>query len=70
MLSGGILLSGLLGLAAAQFPPKLEGVTVLKSRFHENVTISYKEVRSFHCPTRSIEPVTLTVARLTIAWTL
>lgn len=32
-------------LVAAQFPPKPEGVTVLKSKFNENVTISYKEVR-------------------------
>ncbi|KAK1759981.1 serine carboxypeptidase [Echria macrotheca] len=29
--------------AAAQFPPPPEGVTVLKSKFHENVTISFKE---------------------------
>ncbi|KAI0397971.1 carboxypeptidase C [Xylariaceae sp. FL0594] len=27
----------------AQFPPRPEGITILKSRFHENVTISYKE---------------------------
>lgn len=31
-------------LAIAQFPPKPTGTTVLRSRFHENVTISYKEV--------------------------
>jgi hypothetical protein len=31
--------------AQAQFPPPLEGVKVLKSRFSDNVTISYKEVR-------------------------
>jgi len=29
---------------AAQFPPKPEGLTVIKSKFHENVTISFKEV--------------------------
>lgn len=29
---------------AAQFPPPPEGVKVLKSKFHENVTISFKEV--------------------------
>ncbi|KAL1301770.1 hypothetical protein AAFC00_005968 [Neodothiora populina] len=29
--------------AAAQFPPTPEGVTTLKSKFHEGVTISYKE---------------------------
>ena len=38
------LLAAAAGLAAAQFPPKPEGITVLKSRFHENVTISFKEV--------------------------
>lgn len=44
MLSAGVLLGGLASLAAAQFPPKPEGVTVLRSKFHENVTISFKEV--------------------------
>lgn len=39
-----LLLGGLVGLAAAQFPPTPEGVKVLKSKFHQNVTISYKEV--------------------------
>lgn len=39
------LFGGLLGLACAQFPPKREGVKWLESKFHENVTISYKEVR-------------------------
>lgn len=29
-----------------QFPPIPEGVTTLKSKYHEGVTISYKEVRS------------------------
>ncbi|CAH0020958.1 unnamed protein product [Clonostachys rhizophaga] len=29
--------------ALSQFPPKPEGVTVLKSKFNENITISYKE---------------------------
>ncbi|KAI0139215.1 putative lysosomal protective protein precursor [Pestalotiopsis sp. NC0098] len=38
-----VLGAALLGLAAAQFPPKPEGITLLKSKFHENVTISYKE---------------------------
>lgn len=28
----------------AQFPPDPEGITILKSRFNENITISYKEV--------------------------
>lgn len=44
MLSAVVLLSGLAGVAVAQFPPKPEGVTVLRSKFHENVTISFKEV--------------------------
>lgn len=39
-----LLLGGLLGLATAQFPPEPEGITVLKSKLHENVTISFKEV--------------------------
>jgi len=43
-----ILAAGVAGGAVCQFPPKPEGVTVLKSRFHENVTISHKEVRGAH----------------------
>lgn len=39
-----LLLGSFAGLAAAQFPPKPEGVKVIKSKFHENVTISFKEV--------------------------
>ncbi len=42
------LLLGLVGLTAAQFPPKPEGLTVLRSKFHENVTISFKEVSYLH----------------------
>lgn len=44
------LAGALLGLtitarhALAQFPPPLEGVTVLKSKFDSDITISYKEV--------------------------
>ncbi|KAG6199998.1 hypothetical protein E4U35_006438 [Claviceps purpurea] len=38
-----LLLGSFAGLAAAQFPPKPEGVRVIKSKFHENVTISFKE---------------------------
>lgn len=30
----------------AQFPPPPEGVTILKSKVHENITISYKEASS------------------------
>ncbi|KAH8900546.1 lysosomal protective protein precursor [Thozetella sp. PMI_491] len=37
------VLSCLLGFVLAQFPPEPQGVTILRSRFHENVTISYKE---------------------------
>jgi hypothetical protein len=42
-----VLLAWSAGLAAvkAQFPPKPEGVTRLKSKFHENITISFKEVK-------------------------
>ena len=42
---GTIVLSGLLALASAQFPPTPEGLTILRSKFNENVTISFKEVR-------------------------
>lgn len=31
-------------LAVAQFPPEPEGIKVLRSKFDNNVTISYKEV--------------------------
>jgi hypothetical protein len=31
-------------LAVAQFPPTPENVTIIKSRFDEGITISYKEV--------------------------
>lgn len=39
------VLASLAALAVAQFPPAPEGVTVLKSKFDERVTITYKEVR-------------------------
>lgn len=39
-----LAITSLLGLASAQFPPKLEGVTVIQSKLHESVSISYKEV--------------------------
>jgi hypothetical protein len=35
---------GLLLGAEGQFPPKREGITVVQSKFHENVSISFKEV--------------------------
>ncbi len=44
MLSQQLLLGCLWGAVWAQFPPEPKGITVLKSKFHENVTISYKEV--------------------------
>lgn len=34
----------LASLAQAQFPPKPEGITIVKSKFHEDISISYKEV--------------------------
>lgn len=34
----------LLARANSQFPPTPEGVTVIKSKFHSDITISYKEV--------------------------
>jgi hypothetical protein len=34
--------------SASYFPLTPEGVTVLKSKFHENVTISYKEVKAYN----------------------
>lgn len=43
LLAAIFLAGSLLGTSRAQFPPKPEGVTVLKSKFHENVTISFKE---------------------------
>ncbi|OAR01017.1 hypothetical protein LLEC1_07349 [Akanthomyces lecanii] len=43
MFSKALLLGSITGLVAAQFPPPLTGVKTLKSKFHENVTISYKE---------------------------
>lgn len=43
MICATLLLGALAGLAAAQFPPAPEGVKVISSKFHENVTISFKE---------------------------
>lgn len=48
MVASSLVLGALAGLTAAQFPPKPEAVNVLKSKFHENVTISYKEVSFRH----------------------
>ncbi|KAH7018139.1 carboxypeptidase S1 [Microdochium trichocladiopsis] len=38
-----LLLPLLSPFATAQFPPPREGITLLRSKFHENVTISFKE---------------------------
>lgn len=43
MLRRTVICSGFVGLAFAQFPPKPSGITVIQSKFHENVTISFKE---------------------------
>ncbi|KAK0748995.1 Alpha/Beta hydrolase protein [Schizothecium vesticola] len=43
MLSVFITLGCIVGAVIAQFPPRPEGVTVLRSKFHPNVTISYKQ---------------------------
>lgn len=39
------------GHASAQFPPPPEGLTVLKSKFNSDITISYKEActHAVHC---------------------
>lgn len=47
MVSSSITSTALLAFvpwAQAQFPPEPKGITVLKSQFDDNVTISYKEV--------------------------
>ena len=45
LLAAFLVASNLFNFSCAQyFPPTPEGITVLKSRFRENVTISYKEV--------------------------
>lgn len=41
--------AGLATIAAAQFPTKPEGVTILESKLEDGVRISYKEVRSPPC---------------------
>lgn len=38
---------GLFSIASAQFPPEPEGLTILHSRFDDDVYISYKEVRIY-----------------------
>lgn len=42
-------LGSLAAFAAAQFPAKPEGVTVLESQLEDGVRISYKEVEGFLC---------------------
>ncbi|KAI0864747.1 carboxypeptidase S1 [Xylaria cubensis] len=43
MLSSILVGSSLFGFVFSQFPPRPIGITVLQSKFHENVTISFKE---------------------------
>ncbi|KAG5950226.1 hypothetical protein E4U53_005354 [Claviceps sorghi] len=43
MVSKALVLGGLAGWAAAQFPPTPEGVRIIQSKLHENVTIAFKE---------------------------
>ncbi|KAL8310303.1 hypothetical protein RB597_010231 [Gaeumannomyces tritici] len=42
-LLAGVGAAALIGCASAQFPPTPEGVTVIKSKYNENITISFKE---------------------------
>ena len=44
ILKSSILLGSLLLQARTQFPPPPEGLTILKSQFDGDITISYKEV--------------------------
>lgn len=44
MIAVGLLAVALSAGVHAQFPPKPQGVTTIQSRFHKDVTISYKEV--------------------------
>jgi hypothetical protein len=46
LLKNSVLLSGafLASSAVAQFPPKPEDVKTVKSKFHQGIEISYKEV--------------------------
>ncbi|KAI8948144.1 carboxypeptidase S1 [Xylaria longipes] len=43
MLKSIVVGGSLFGFTFAQFPPRPTGITVLQSKFHENVTISFKE---------------------------
>lgn len=45
ILFGSAVCRSLIFGAFAQFPPPREGITVIQSKIHENVSISYKEVR-------------------------
>lgn len=49
-----LIASGVAHVAQAQFPPASEGIKVIKSKFHDGVAISYKEVHTYmHSPTDS-----------------
>lgn len=66
LISALLVTGGLIGLAGAQFPPEPEGITVLKSKFHENVTISFKEVRDLAVRPRPVNPARLKMLMLTV----
>ena len=40
------VIAGLIASASAQFPPPIEGVTTIQSKFGNGISISYKEVCS------------------------
>jgi len=44
MMLSSLIITALAGIVTAQFPAEPEGITLLRSRFNNNVTISYKEV--------------------------
>jgi len=46
-IASALLTSCLTAIATAQFPPPREGITTLKSKFHQDVTISFKEVGTY-----------------------
>lgn len=50
-MKGSTLLALALGFGAyAQFPPEREGITVVESKFYNNVSISFKEVSHSSLP--------------------
>lgn len=51
------IFAALAGHAVGQFPPRPEGVTYLQSKFHENVTLSFKEVSKIVLPVDGIHSI-------------